>query len=29
VCSNLAKNDFNFLFAKFSFGMNVKRQEEP
>jgi len=28
VGSNLAKNEFNFLFAKFSFGMNMKREEE-
>jgi len=25
VCSNLAKNKFNFIFAKFSFGKTMKR----
>ena len=26
---NLVKNEVNFLFAKFSFGMNVKRLRNP
>jgi len=26
---NLAKNGLNFLFAKFSFGMNMKGQRNP
>jgi len=27
MCSNLAKNKSNFLFAKISFGMRMKRQK--
>jgi len=27
VGSNLTKNEFNFLFAKISFGMEMKRQK--
>jgi len=29
VCLNLAKNELNILFAKFSFGMNKKGQIFP
>ena len=29
MCSNLAKNEFNFLFAKISFGMEMRRQSNP
>jgi len=29
VGSNLVKNELNFLFAKFSFGKNMKGQRNP
>jgi len=29
VGSNLVKNEINFLFAKISFGMEMKRQRNP
>ena len=29
MCSNLVKNKFNFLFAKLSFGMEMKRHGNP
>jgi len=29
LSSNLAKNELNFLFAKFSFGKNMKGERNP
>jgi len=29
VCSNLTKNEFNFIFAKISFGIGMNRQRNP